>query len=316
MKFFCTNSYRLPHCSALQRWTDNAASLEDMGVEEGGVIVVVVKKAPPKPAAAAEAPAAPAPAAEGKPTETVTAAPPAAAPAPAADASAPGGDAQPAAGASAFVTGSELQSSIQAIIEMGFEEAEVKRAMRAAYNNPERAVEYLMTGIPAGLEPPTAAAAGGDAQAPAAAPAAPAAPAAATGTPAAPNPAASGPNAAPLDMWGAGGAGAGGAAAGGAGAGAGGMANVLEALQSNPQMQQRLQQLMQSDPNTMLNLVQELARHNPQLLTALQNNPQAALGALMGVRPRTIFVLRIPSCMLTSSTRDIRYFGAMDWFHR
>ena len=59
---------------------------------------------------------------------------------------------------------------------------------------------------------------------------------------------------------------------------------MLEALQSNPQMQQRLQQLIQSDPNAMLNLVQELARHNPQLLSALQSNPQAALGALMGVR--------------------------------
>ena len=53
------------------------------------------------------------------------------------------------------------------IVDMGFAREEVVRAMRAAYNNPERAVEYLMTGIPPGAEaPPVAAAAAVGAAAP------------------------------------------------------------------------------------------------------------------------------------------------------
>ncbi|KAJ7747460.1 hypothetical protein DFH07DRAFT_747788, partial [Mycena maculata] len=51
-----------------------------------------------------------------------------------------------------FPIGEVLQSTISNMVNMGFEPDQVRRALRASYNNPDRAVEYLMTGIPAHLE--------------------------------------------------------------------------------------------------------------------------------------------------------------------
>jgi len=51
-------------------------------------------------------------------------------------------------GPSTLVVGSEYEKSVQNLMEMGFPKEQVVAALRAAFNNPDRAVEYLMNCIP------------------------------------------------------------------------------------------------------------------------------------------------------------------------
>ena len=250
------NAYRLIYKGKV---LDNAKTLAESGVTEAGFIVVMPPKraAPPKPAAApatkpAEKPAPSQPKQEAsKPAAASTAA--------AAPAAAPASSAAAGGSSSSLVTGAEYEATVKRICEMGFPETEVKRALRAAFNNPDRAVDYLFNGIPASAAPPAPPSTPpqgaptttqGGAQAPAAA------------APRAPAPGQ------PFDMFGGNAGGQGGA--GGPG-GAGGAAGNLEFLRRRAPFN-NMRRMIQSNPAVLQQILQQLEQSDPALLQLINNN--------------------------------------------
>ncbi|KAK7336031.1 hypothetical protein VNO80_28237 [Phaseolus coccineus] len=152
--------------------------------------------------------------------------------------------------ASNLVAGSNLEQTIQHIMDMGggsWDRDTVSRALRAAYNNPERAVDYLYSGIPEAAE--------------IAVPAAPYPDSQTTETGGVTAGAVPGvPNSSPLNMFPQ-------EAISGVGAGIG----SLDFLRNNPQFQV-LRSMVQSNPQILQPVLQELGKQNPGLLRVIQEH--------------------------------------------
>ncbi|KAH0874437.1 hypothetical protein HID58_071799 [Brassica napus] len=147
--------------------------------------------------------------------------------------------------ASSLASGNRLEPLVQQLMDMGggsWDKETVTRALRAAHNNPERAVDYLYSGIPETAE--VAVAASGAALVP---------------------PASGGPNSSPLDLFPQGTV---------ASAGTGDL-GTLEFLRNNDQFQQ-LRTMVHSNPQILqVNFRYphpELGKQNPQLLRLIQEN--------------------------------------------
>ncbi|KAJ4378780.1 UV excision repair protein rad23 [Didymella sp. IMI 355093] len=263
----------------------DANTIESYNIEEKGFIVCMVSKpkaapstskaapsTPAKPAAPAQTPAAPA--APSAPSTSSTQNVPAT-PSPA-----PAQQSERFNDPSALTMGGEREAAIANMESMGFPRADIDRAMRAAFFNPDRAVEYLLTGIPESALQEQA-----QSQA-----RAPTSPPPATGGNAGATPAASGGDE-PINLFeaaaqagqgrgGAGGARSGGAAGAGAGAGAGALnANSLDFLRNNPQFQQ-LRQVVQQQPQMLEPILQQVGQGNPQLAQMIASNPEQFLQLL------------------------------------
>lgn len=262
---------------------DDEKKVEEYKIEEKNFVVVMVTKPKAAPAKAPE-PSKPAETAAATPSPAPTAqaaAPPASAPTTAAPlVSQPQtegtGDSQPAtessvatpaptaapqseggatgtavqSAESTLVTGSAYESMVTEIMMMGFERDQVVRALRASFNNPDRAVEYCLGGIPdmpAQEESSPVSGAGNP-------------PAAGTGTPASTG----APTQAPPSGL---------ASAQSPAPQAAGTGETLEFLRSQPQFQ-RMRAAIRENPGLLPALLQQIGQSNPPLLALISQNQE------------------------------------------
>ncbi|ODQ77615.1 hypothetical protein BABINDRAFT_168934 [Babjeviella inositovora NRRL Y-12698] len=218
-------------------------TLEDSKIKEGDQVIFMLSKAKktPTPAPQAETPLA------------VPVAAPVAAPVETAAEAAPAEDFTE----STFATGNSRETAIQNIMGMGFDRPQVEAALRAAFNNPDRAVEYLLTGIPESLQHRTAPEA----------PVAESTEADVSMEETAVSPANSG------NLFD---AAAAAAAAEGQTAGAGG----LGALPLEGQMDE-IRAAIQENPEMLAGILEQIAASNPELAEVIQANPEQFIRYLM-----------------------------------
>lgn len=145
-----------------------------------------------------------------------------------------------------LVTGETYNAIVDNIMEMGYERDEVVRALNASFNNPERAVEYLITGIPAtALQDRPSASSGGSEQ--------PQAERTAT------NPQ---PNTGSSES-----------------AGGGNNESPLAFLRNQAQFQQ-MRNVIQQNPEMLNAVLQQIGQTNPALLQLISENQEAFVNML------------------------------------
>ncbi|XP_019936025.1 RAD23 homolog A, nucleotide excision repair protein b [Paralichthys olivaceus] len=158
--------------------------------------------------------------------------------------------------ASILVTGPAYENLVSEIMSMGYEREQVVNALRASYNNPDRAVEYLLMGIPvetSDLPLQEVVRHSASSNSPNPTTEAPQQP------PVTSNISSSGPVSTSQPPS--------------AGGGSVPTANPLEFLRNQPQFQQ-MRQIIQQNPALLPALLQQLGRDNPQLLQQITQHQE------------------------------------------